>query len=440
MKKIFSVVIFFAAMSFWGCNADKQELILQGEEQLVTVRATIGNRPDSRVVLTQKADGNIKTEWKEGDAFFGVTGSRVIEYTDAVVNGSVASFTPNGYVSNGNKVNALYPLKENYLTNAASTDGFEISLAGQDGTLETLADYTYMTASATVEKGMLDFKFKNEIVVLRLTGMMFPADANVSSVSEIVVSGTGISDVAVANLSGDVPTVSVSATDNQINIKKSITVNNGVLEDVYVAFFPASNVNDLSITVLTNDAKPYRYNYDNSVNFEKGNVYTLSDKSLSLRYEPGDYYKDGNIEGVVVEVDKNGGNGKIISLLETKTTWMTGATLSNANVTSNKDDGLKNTEAITKSTQYAGSIDRFQAIKWCVKSCGNGWYLPALNEWTKVLANKDRINETLAKLNKTIISGNYWTSTQRDYNTAYISNGSYYIMTNSYSVRALHKF
>jgi hypothetical protein len=297
-----------------------------------------------------------------------------------------------------------------------------------------------MTASATVEKGMLDFKFKNEIVVLRLTGMMFPANANVSSASEIVVSGTGISDVAVANLSGDAPMVSVSPTDNQINIKKSITVNNGVLEDVYVAFFPASNVNDLSITVLTNDAKPYRYNYDNSVNFEKGNVYTLSDKSLSLRYEPGDYYKDGNIEGVVVEVDKNGGNGKIISLLETKTTWMTGPTLSNANVTNNKDDGLKNTEAITKSTQYAGSIDRFQAIKWCVKSCGNGWYLPALNEWTKVLANKDRINETLAKLNKTIISGNYWTSTQRDYNTAYISNGSYYIMTNSYSVRALHKF
>lgn len=281
IKKIFSVVMFFAALSFLGCSADKQDLILQGEEQLVTVRATIGNHPDSRVILTQKADGNIKTEWKEGDAFFGVTGSSVIKYTDAVVNGSVANFTPNGYVSNGNKVNALYPLNESYLANAASADGFEISLAGQDGTLETLADYTYMTASATAEKGMLDFKFKNEIVVLRLTGMMFPEGTHVSSVSEIIVNGTGINDAAVVNLRGDAPVVSVSAADCSVSVKGNFAVTDRKMTDVYVAFFPTSEMSDLAISAITADNKRYNFNYSGSVEFEAGKVYTLSGKTLT---------------------------------------------------------------------------------------------------------------------------------------------------------------
>ena len=281
MKKIFSLVMFFAALSFWGCNADKQDLPLQVEEQMVTVRASIDTQPESRVSHTQNADGSIKTHWEEGDAFLGVTGSSVIKYTDAVVYGSNASFTSHEFVANGNKVNALYPLNDSYLANAASADGFEISLAGQDGTLAKLADYTYMTASATADKGMLDFKFKHEIVILRLTGMMFPEGTNASRVSEIIVNGTGINDAAVVKLTGDAPVVSVSAADCSVSVKGNFAVTNRVMDDVYVAFFPTPEMSDFTISAITADNNRYNFKYTASVEFQAGKLYTLRGRTMT---------------------------------------------------------------------------------------------------------------------------------------------------------------
>ena len=281
MKKIFSIVMLFAAICFSGCSNEKEDLSISGEGKLVKVRATIGHDADSRVVLTQKEDGNIKTEWKNGDVFLGVTGSDVITFADASTSGAVADFTPSTSVSEGAKVNALYPYNESYSANAASADGFEISMSGQDGTLEGLADYTYMTAQATETDGVLDFSFKHEIVILRLTGLTFPEGADVSSVSEIVVSGTGINDAAVVKLSGDAPEVSVSAVDCSVNVKGYFAVTENKMTDVYVAFFPTSEISDLAISAITADNKRYHFNYSGAVEFEAGNVYTLSEKTLT---------------------------------------------------------------------------------------------------------------------------------------------------------------
>ena len=301
MKKIFSIVMLLAGWCLASCNEDVQEVVVSHSGEKMSVRAVIGNQPDSRVVLTQKDNGNIKTEWKAGDAFLGVAGSGVISFTNAKLNGSTADFTPNANVEDGTVVNALYPLTEDLATVAASADGFEISLASQNGTLEGLADYTYMTANATAANETLDFTFKHEIVILRLTGMTLPE--GVTSVSEVVVSGSGISDVAMANLSGATPTVAVSATDCSVNVKGNFTVTNKVMEDVYVAFFPTSEISDLAVSVISSANKPCHYSYSGSVQFEAGKVYTLNAKELNgiIRVSQYANYPD---EKVYYAIDK----------------------------------------------------------------------------------------------------------------------------------------
>ena len=301
MKKIFSIVMLLAGWCLASCNEDVQEVVVSHSGEKMSVRAVIGNQPDSRVVLTQKDNGNIKTEWKAGDAFLGVAGSDVISFTDAKLNGSTADFTPNANVEDGTVVNALYPLTEDLATVAASADGFEISLASQNGTLEGLADYTYMTANATAANETLDFTFKHEIVILRLTGMTLPE--GVTSVSEVVVSGSGISDVAMANLSGATPTVAVSATDCSVNVKGNFTVTNKVMEDVYVAFFPTSEISDLAVSVISSANKPCHYSYSGSVQFEAGKVYTLNAKELSGIIRVSQYANYPN-EKVYYAIDK----------------------------------------------------------------------------------------------------------------------------------------
>ena len=434
MKKIFSIVMLLAGWCLASCNEDVQEVVVSHSGEKMSVRAVIGDQPDSRVVLTQKDNGNIKTEWKAGDAFLGVAGSDVISFTDAKLNGSTADFTPNANVEDGTVVNALYPLTEDLATVAASADGFEISLASQNGTLEGLADYTYMTANATAANETLDFTFKHEIVILRLTGMTLPE--GVTSVSEVVVSGSGISDVAMANLSGATPTVAVSATDCSVNVKGNFTVTNKVMEDVYVAFFPTSDATEFTVKVLGSDSKPYRYSHPNTVKFEAGNVYTLSEKELLMKYEEGDYYDDGEKEGVVVEVDDDGKHGKIISMDEATQKWRNpGLYMLEPNPVSDKNDGEKNTKYIVSINQQ----NNCPAFKWCLNK-GNDWYLPALNQWTKI--NISLINEALKEYGGTEIKQNvkYWTSTMKDNQNAYLSFSGSQLVINNALVRAFCNF
>ena len=280
MKKIFSIVMLFVGGFFTSCNEDSNEIIVSQNQNKMIVHAVIGEQTDSRVVLTQQDNGNIKTTWKDGDAFLGVANGTMIEFTGGKSDGTVADFSSNNEVNNGVMVNALYPLSDEYKNNASSVDGFEISLAGQNGTLEKLADYTYMTAQAIATDNVLNFKFKHEIVILRLTGMTFPDE--ISNVSEIVVSGTGISDVAVANLSGSTPVVKVSATDCSVNVKGNFTVSDKVMQDVYVAFFPTEEISNLTISAITSNSRPYHFSYNGSVKqLITGKVYTLKNISLA---------------------------------------------------------------------------------------------------------------------------------------------------------------
>jgi hypothetical protein len=57
---------------------------------------------------------------------------------------------------------------------------------------------------------------------------------------------------------------------------------------------------------------------------------------------------------------------------------------------------------------------------WC-SNYGSGWYLPSLDELKVVYKNKSSINQTLSALGKTILGGDYWSST-----LYYVESNRYY--------------
>lgn len=82
-------------------------------------------------------------------------------------------------------------------------------------------------------------------------------------------------------------------------------------------------------------------------------------------YQAGDYYKQGDKEGIVFYVEASGRHGKIVSLQYTKGTWQ-------------------------------------QVMSWS-KSLGNGWYLPTIAELQRL---------RYISTSKITISGVYWSSTE----------------------------
>jgi hypothetical protein len=89
-------------------------------------------------------------------------------------------------------------------------------------------------------------------------------------------------------------------------------------------------------------------------------------------YSVGQYYDDGDKQGIVISVTNGGYNGVIISLEEAQYSW---AECNGAQYDSvaayNEDDGLENCEKILNRYDR----DDYLAIRWC-SDLGAGWYLP----------------------------------------------------------------
>lgn len=91
------------------------------------------------------------------------------------------------------------------------------------------------------------------------------------------------------------------------------------------------------------------------------------------KYEVGDYYDVGNVQGVVFEVWNEGQNGKIISLHQNKCDW-------------------------------------WKAVEWC-ENYGNGWRLPNKSELLMVHNNRAIITNQLMSLQMPALDGDcYWSS------------------------------
>lgn len=89
-------------------------------------------------------------------------------------------------------------------------------------------------------------------------------------------------------------------------------------------------------------------------------------------YVPGDLYDADGVQGIVFQVDGTGRHGKIFSLTQTVAQWAVNEGELSVN---DAYDGAANTAAILALDADAD----YPAFAW-VRSLGEGWYLPAVEE------------------------------------------------------------
>ncbi len=158
-------------------------------------------------------------------------------------------------------------------------------------------------------------------------------------------------------------------------------------------------------------------------------VVVPSDTPRSRNWEVGDYYNADGKEGVVFWVDGTGRFIKIVHLDHAKLEWckyeerkvVTGAV--------DRHDGMKNLEIISRIPDWKS---KYPAFAWCVEQ-GDGWYMPALEEFKGIVALLDKVNHTLKQrggkiMNPGMISKWLWSSTEAEKN--YEVN----VFTDSFSV------
>ena len=118
--------------------------------------------------------------------------------------------------------------------------------------------------------------------------------------------------------------------------------------------------------------------------------------SQEKTYKVGDLYENGDVKGVVFEVNESGTRGKIISIDETSAPWVAfvGAVYVQVGISQEEADGSKNMKIIMNAS---GWRETYTAAYWCYKH-GEKWYLPSTSELQLIFKNKDILNQTLASI------------------------------------------
>lgn len=137
-------------------------------------------------------------------------------------------------------------------------------------------------------------------------------------------------------------------------------------------------------------------------------------------YKVGDYFDDGQKQGVVFEVSQDGRHGKIVSLVQECLEWCKRVEYNRYVQTKAIDmaNGMLNQRLIEQVVRWRM---KYPAFVWCA-DLGNGWYLPAVEELKKLLLDDvvhEKLNRTLQERGATQLFSKgewkwYWSSTEYD--------------------------
>lgn len=144
----------------------------------------------------------------------------------------------------------------------------------------------------------------------------------------------------------------------------------------------------------------------------------------TIKFEVGQYYKEGLAEGIVAYVDESGEHGLLISLDETRAQWSTEyEMLTVMGGEFSWDDGSSNCAYIRTFENWE---DLYPAFAWCHEKnvLGlNAWYLPAIGEFQKIMPAVEAINATLVEMELAPlamgVNDSYWTSVEVGVSSAY---------------------
>lgn len=129
-------------------------------------------------------------------------------------------------------------------------------------------------------------------------------------------------------------------------------------------------------------------------------------------YKVGDYFDDGQKQGVVFEVSEDGRHGKIVSLRQSERRWCSEAEYDKGIITGATDrrNGMTNQRKIEQINNWR---NKYPAFAWCA-DLGEGWYLPVIEELQKIYRVKDVVNKQLECQGGAELSPWYWSSTEVD--------------------------
>lgn len=153
-KNILSIICIAAAL----CACTKEQLaektVNSDQEQLIT--ATV-NMDNTKLAFSENQAGGgagLASKWEEGDTFYAYAGSELIKFT--LTSGAGTATATFQAKAKGIKDDTQWL---GVFGNKASVVSGELqcSYLDQDGTLANIADYSYMTASATGKEPVFNF-------------------------------------------------------------------------------------------------------------------------------------------------------------------------------------------------------------------------------------------------------------------------------------------
>jgi hypothetical protein len=151
---------------------------------------------------------------------------------------------------------------------------------------------------------------------------------------------------------------------------------------------------------------------------------TAGSSSSSGGHYVGELIGDNGEDGIVFWVDHTGEHGLICSSLDLNSgnpiQWYNGSNVMTG-ATSHWDGNAKNTNAII-TEQGAGTYAASICDSYDTPGTSTGdWYLPAINELSKLWDAKYEINKAL-NMDNTFQTGVYWSSTEFNSNFAWFQN------------------
>lgn len=106
--------------------------------------------------------------------------------------------------------------------------------------------------------------------------------------------------------------------------------------------------------------------------------------NANAQHKIGDLMEKSGTWGIVVYVDDSGQHGLLMSctVAPKKTPWASEQYASVQINTTDENDGKVNTQKVVDYAKNNGLnlADAFPLFNWAVNTCGEGWYIPAINE------------------------------------------------------------
>lgn len=111
------------------------------------------------------------------------------------------------------------------------------------------------------------------------------------------------------------------------------------------------------------------------------------------RYQPGDYYDENGVRGIVIEVDADG-HGIVMSIPQANLRWseFKKSDAERLGLTDQHDGAVNQAAFARMAAEGKVRWEDYPAFKWC-RNLGEGWYLPSINEMLRVghLYNNGRV-------------------------------------------------